>query len=85
MALEETVSILKKGGLVGIPTETVYGLAANALNPVACTKIYQAKGRPADNPLIVHVDSLDMLRPLTTDFSLTAQALAEAFCPAPLR
>ena len=82
-ALEETVSILKKGGLVGIPTETVYGLAANALDPVACTKIYQAKGRPADNPLIVHVDSLDMLKPLTTDFSPIAQALAVAFWPGP--
>lgn len=79
----QAAEILKRGGLVGIPTETVYGLAANGLDSQACAKIFQAKGRPADNPLILHVDSLEMLKKLTADFSITAQALAEAFWPGP--
>lgn len=82
--LSEAADILRKGGLVGIPTETVYGLAANALDSEACLKIYKAKGRPADNPLIVHVDSLNMARSLTTCFPAQAEALAEAFWPGPL-
>ena len=53
--------ILKKGGLVGIPTETVYGLASNALDGNACAKIFAAKGRPADNPLIVHICDIKQL------------------------
>ena len=53
--------ILRDGGLVAFPTETVYGLGANALDPVATRHIYEAKGRPGDNPMIVHVSNLEML------------------------
>ena len=65
--IEKSAEVLKNGGLVVIPTETVYGLAANALDENAVKKIYEAKGRPSDNPLIVHVASLDMLKPLVLD------------------
>ena len=61
--IEKAAQILKDGGLVGIPTETVYGLAANALDGAAVAKIFEAKGRPMDNPLIVHVaDFNDIFR-----------------------
>ena len=56
--LSEAAKILKKGGLVAFPTETVYGLGADGLNPEASKKIYEAKGRPSDNPLILHISSL---------------------------
>ena len=59
--LREAGEIIKKGGLVGFPTETVYGLGADALNEEAARKIYAAKGRPSDNPLIVHISDLNML------------------------
>ena len=62
--IKKAAEILKNGGLAAIPTETVYGLAANALDPVAVGKIFAAKGRPQDNPLIVHVASLDAIPPL---------------------
>ncbi len=78
--------ILSTGGLVGIPTETVYGLAANALDGNAVAKIFQAKGRPMDNPLIVHISSMGDIAKfsLTSDFNSKAQALAQAFWPGPL-
>ena len=60
----EVAEILKQGGIVAIPTETVYGLAANALDGEAVSKIFKAKGRPQDNPLIVHVSSVEMAEPL---------------------
>ncbi|WP_393971137.1 L-threonylcarbamoyladenylate synthase [Oxyplasma meridianum] len=60
-AVREGSEIIKRGGLVVFPTETVYGLGANALNSDACGRIYQAKGRPSDNPLIVHISSMDMI------------------------
>ena len=53
--IEKAAEIIRRGGLLGIPTETVYGLGANALNADACRRIYEAKGRPQDNPLIIHV------------------------------
>lgn len=82
--LAEVAEILKNGGLVAIPTETVYGLAANAYNGEAVSKVYEAKGRPTDNPMIVHISSLEEIYPLVTDFPDKAKALAEAFWPGPL-
>ncbi len=77
-------ALLKQGEIVGIPTETVYGLAASAYNPAAVSKIFAAKGRPQDNPLIVHISDLTMLEELTSDFPAVAQKLAGAFWPGPL-
>ena len=71
--------ILRSGGLVAIPTETVYGLAANALDPGAVKKIFTAKGRPQDNPLIVHVQSLEEIPPLVEKVDERLAALAERF------
>lgn len=76
--------LLKKGEVVGIPTETVYGLAASAYDPAAVSKIFAAKGRPQDNPLIVHISDLSMLNDLVSDFPPIAQKLASAFWPGPL-
>ena len=79
-------AILREGGLVAMPTETVYGLAANALDGFAVSRIFEAKGRPMDNPLIVHVaDVSDIERlGLVSDFPEKARALADAFWPGPL-
>lgn len=77
-------SILKDGGLVAIPTETVYGLAANALDSEAVKKIFIAKGRPQDNPLIVHISGLDELPALVEKVDPRAYALAEKYWPGPL-
>lgn len=77
-------AILQKGGLVAIPTETVYGLAADALNPEAVRRIFEAKGRPADNPLIVHIASTEELSPLVAEIPETAVRLITAFWPGPL-
>ncbi|MGH7997194.1 MAG: L-threonylcarbamoyladenylate synthase, partial [Opitutaceae bacterium] len=74
---------LRAGELVAIPTETVYGLAADALNPAACRAIFAAKGRPATDPLIVHVRSLKQAEALA-DFSPAARRLAVALWPGPL-
>lgn len=82
--LEEAVAILKKGGLVASPTETVYGLCANALNEQAVKNIYVAKGRPSDNPLIVHISSLDMLPHLVQEISPIAETLMQHFWPGPM-
>lgn len=76
--------ILKSGGIVGIPTETVYGLAADATNEAAVRSIFEAKGRPQDNPLIVHICSMEMLPPLVKEITPLARRLAEAFWPGPL-
>ena len=73
-------SRLKEGEMVAVPTETVYGLAANALNPLACAKIFRAKGRPRIDPLIVHIHSLKEL-PLLCNPSDTALRLAKRFWP----
>lgn len=76
--------LLKAGALVAIPTETVYGLAANALDAEAVLAIFRAKERPADNPLIVHIDDPAMLHELCADVPETAKRLVEAFWPGPL-
>ena len=81
--IAEAAEILRSGGLVAIPTETVYGLAADATNPRAVAAIYAAKGRPSFNPLIVHVASLAAAEALA-EFNAGARALAEAFWPGPL-
>lgn len=82
--LDRAVGLLREGELVGIPTETVYGLAADAANPAAVAKIFAAKGRPADHPLIVHVASATELPHWARDIPETAYQLAEAFWPGPL-
>ena len=82
--LSLAVKALQEGGLVAMPTETVYGLAANALDASAVAKIFQAKGRPSDNPLIIHIGSLDQLPSLVTKISPVAQNLIDAFWPGPL-
>ena len=66
-AIKKAGDILKAGGLVAFPTETVYGLGGNALDPQASMKIYAAKGRPSDNPLIVHIAELEQLEKITTE------------------
>lgn len=81
---ERAGEILRAGGLVAIPTETVYGLAANALDGSAVKKIYAAKGRPGDNPLIAHIADLPQLDPLVREAPPAARRLAEAFWPGPL-
>ena len=83
-AIEEAGALLRAGEVVGIPTETVYGLAADALNPQAVKRIFEAKGRPQDNPLIVHIADLSMVREIATEFPPEAQKLADAFWPGPL-
>ena len=75
---------LRNGELVSIPTETVYGLGANGLDPEAMDKIYAAKGRPSDNPLILHIPNRESIKPLVTEVSSTAQALMDSFWPGPL-
>lgn len=82
--LETAARLLKKGGLVAIPTETVYGLAANALDANAVEKIFAAKGRPMDNPLIVHIGALSQLSSLVREIPEAAQKCAQAFWPGPL-
>ena len=76
--------ILKKGGLVAFPTETVYGLGGNALDPMASKKIYAAKGRPSDNPLIVHIAEMEALAPIVKSVPEKAKILAKKFWPGPL-
>jgi L-threonylcarbamoyladenylate synthase len=83
-ALEQAVGLLKKGGLIALPTETVYGLAADARNAQAVKNIYQVKGRPAFNPIIVHVASLEMAKKCVASWPLKAEKLARAFWPGPL-
>ena len=81
--IAEAAEMLGRGELVAFPTETVYGLGANALDPEAVPKIYQAKGRPSDNPLIVHVGSFEAVEPLCY-MDERARKLMEAFWPGPL-
>jgi L-threonylcarbamoyladenylate synthase len=76
--------IIRSGGLVVVPTETVYGLAANALDKLAVAKIFSAKGRPAEHPLISHVFGLSQVPSVVGRWPETAQSLAEAFWPGPL-
>lgn len=82
--LKEAGDIIKKGGLVAFPTETVYGLGGDALNPRSSQKIYEAKGRPSDNPLIVHIARLEDLPQIVSYIPESAKVLAEHFWPGPL-
>ena len=82
--LAEAAQILRDGGLVAFPTETVYGLGANALNEEAAKKIYAAKGRPSDNPLIAHISCMEELEPLVKEIPEAGRNLAEAYWPGPL-
>ena len=83
-AIQQAAAILRHGGLLGIPTETVYGLGANALDETAVLHIFEAKGRPQDNPLILHVPGADWLELYCHDIPPVAYALAERFWPGPL-
>jgi L-threonylcarbamoyladenylate synthase len=82
--ISRAANILRDGGLVAFPTETVYGLGADALNPAALAKIFQAKGRPTADPLIVHIHTLNDLNQLASQVSDLALTLAETFWPGPL-
>ena len=82
--IETACQILKNGGVVGIPTETVYGLAANAYDSTAIEKIFGAKGRPQDNPLIVHIAEIETVYEIAKDIPKTALICAEKFWPGPL-
>ena len=83
-SLAEAAELIRRGEIVGFPTETVYGLGADAMNADAVRKIFQAKGRPGDNPLIVHVCREEQLRELSARWDSAAQALCEAFMPGPI-
>ena len=76
--------VLQEGGLVAFPTETVYGLGANGLDGEACKRIYEAKGRPSDNPLILHISQMSELHPLVREIPPVAEKLMDAFWPGPL-
>ena len=82
--LDEAAGLLRSGSLVAFPTETVYGLGAHALDERAVQRIYEAKGRPAINPLIVHVASVAAARALAAEWPVAADALAAAFWPGPI-
>jgi len=83
-SLAQAAQVIRAGGLVAFPTETVYGLGADGMNPEAILSIFAAKQRPADNPLIYHIHSLSQWEGLVTDIPDEAAALAEAFWPGPL-
>ena len=82
--LQAAGEILKRGGLVAFPTETVYGLGGDALNPTSSQKIYAAKGRPSDNPLIVHIYRFEDIEKITSKVPEEAKKIADAFWPGPL-
>lgn len=82
--IEEAARVLKAGGLVAFPTETVYGLGGNGLDKEAARKIYAAKGRPSDNPLILHVSKMEEVYPLVESVPEKAKLLMESFWPGPL-
>lgn len=84
ISLNEALAKIHAGEIVAIPTETVYGLAADAFHPGAVQKIFEAKGRPSDNPLIVHISSEDQLSQLTPSLNDIVHSLAKAFWPGPL-
>ncbi len=82
--IEQAAQLLKAGNIVAIPTETVYGIAADATNGEAVKKVFEAKGRPQDNPLIVHIAEKDMLMQVVREVSDDAQILMDAFWPGPI-
>ena len=83
-AVVQTARLLRSGGVAAVPSETVYGLAANAFSPEAVQGIYRAKGRPSSNPLIVHVATANMARACAADWPELAEVLARHFWPGPL-
>jgi L-threonylcarbamoyladenylate synthase len=83
-AVQRATELLRAGEVVALPTETVYGLAASALDPRAVERIFQVKGRPAHNPIIVHVASIDMAKRCVASWPALASRLAKAFWPGPL-
>ncbi len=83
-AIAQAATVIRSGGLVAFPTETVYGLGADAMNEIAIGRIFEAKGRPADNPLIVHVADRSMLDRVACNISRQAERLIERFWPGPL-
>ena len=83
-AMKEACDLIRAGELVAFPTETVYGLGADALHPEASKKIYAAKGRPSDNPLIVHISKFEDLVSIAREVPPQAKKLADAFWPGPL-
>ena len=82
--IDQAVSILRRGGIVAFPTETVYGLGADATNPRAVDRIFQIKGRPSTNPLIVHVADGQVARRYASEFPVAATKLVARFFPGPL-
>ena len=82
--MQEAAALIRDGELVAFPTETVYGLGADALRPEASAKIYEAKGRPSDNPLIVHISKFEDLERIAKEIPGRAKQLADAFWPGPL-
>ena len=80
----EAAAFIKRGGVVAFPTETVYGLGADLFDEKAIEKIFAAKNRPADNPLIAHVGAIDQIHSLASKISPSAGKLIEAFFPGPL-
>ena len=83
-AIEEAGQIIRNGGLVAFPTETVYGLGGDGLNAASSGKIYAAKGRPSDNPLIIHIADLESLERIVSEVPKVAYSLAERYWPGPL-
>jgi L-threonylcarbamoyladenylate synthase len=83
-AVRRAVELLRAGEVVALPTETVYGLAANALDPKAVARLFEIKGRPANNPIIVHVASVEMARHCVAEWPVLADRLSKAFWPGPL-
>src|SRR5579862_7994968 len=84
ICLSKAAEFIRNGELVAFPTETVYGLGANALDPAAIEKIYAAKGRPPGSPLIVHVASIEMARSLVREWPEKAELLARRYWPGPI-
>ncbi len=82
-AVKTAADILKSGGIVAVPTETVYGLAASAFSDSAIKKVFEAKGRPQDNPLIVHISNMEMLKSIASEIPDSAVKCAEKFWPGP--
>lgn len=82
--IEQAAAVIRRGGLLGIPTETVYGLGANGLDPEAVAHIFEAKGRPQDNPLILHIPSADWLERYCQEIPPAAYELAKQFWPGPM-
>ena len=84
ISVQEAAALIRQGKLAAFPTETVYGLGANALDAAAVAKVFEIKGRPATSPLIVHVASIDMAREIVSEWTAAAEELAQRYWPGPL-